>query len=1158
MNGSFVHLHIHSEYSLQDGLVRIEDLVAKIVTDKAPAVALTEQGNLFSALKFYRSAQKRGIKPIIGVDVWINFTTDYKLCSRLVLLCQDLQGYKNLNILISRSYREGQHHGIPYINKDWLQGHSAGLIALSGAQQGNIGQALLAGKYEHAKQLLHEWQTIFPDRFYLELQRAGHTSDKNYIDSALELALACDMPVVATNNVRFLLEKDFAAHNARVCIHQSSILTDLKRPILYTEKQYLRSSEEMIELFSDIPEAIENTIIIAKRCNLELKIGENHLPDFPVPEDFNQDQWLGKKVREDLGKFLILEDDQEIAEVQLIYQQRLESELRVIEDMGFSGYFLIVADFIQWAKGKKIPVGPGRGSGAGSLVAYVLGITEVDPLKYDLIFERFLNPERVSLPDFDIDFCVERRDEVIEYVASRYGRDRVSQIITYGSMSAKAVVRDVGRVLNYPYGFVDQIAKLIPMDIGITLEQALRGEDILKKRYEQEEEVRTLIDLAQQLEGIPRNASRHAGGIVISPEPLINYMPLYYEQGSDTPVTQFDMGDVEAIGLVKFDFLGLRTLTIIASAIENINRDRRRLGHSQININELSLDDTVAYELIQRNETTGIFQLESDGMRQLIKRLQPNNFDDLVALIALFRPGPLQSGMVDNYIACKHGREEIKYPHPLLKNVLVATNGVILYQEQVMQIAQVLAGYTLGAADLLRRAMGKKKPEEMAKQREIFIEGAITGGVDQKIAKQIFDLMEHFAGYGFNKSHSVTYALISYQTAWLKAHYPAHFMSAVLSSDMDNTDKIVMLIDEIKAMQIRLAPPSVNHSDYKFIVTEENTIRFGLGAIKGIGFAAITEIINARDRDGKFSDLFDLCNRVDLKKVNKRVFESLIRSGAADALGPSRSRIYASLKIAIQLAEQSNSNSNSGQDDFFGLSTKVKHEETGNTSIFIEVDEYSDEERLKGERETLGFYLRGHPITKYEAELEQIISLKLKDIKITDNILVAGYIHGMRTRSAKRGRMANLILDDKTGRVNVMVYAKVFREYSDILFKDQLVIIAGNILEDNFSADMLIVVAEKIYTLAQIRERACLRLNLHSGEDFGSKLNHLQQTLKPYCRGLSRVSVEYSNEQGQGRLLLSDDWKISIDDTLLQLLQDYFSKENVSLDYCGVKKAVLS
>ncbi|MCH8845641.1 MAG: DNA polymerase III subunit alpha [Proteobacteria bacterium] len=1153
MKDSFVHLHVHSEYSLEDGLIRIGALADKVSEGKMPAIALTEQGNLFSALKFYRAAQKSGVKPIIGVEIRIIDHENYKESSKLVLLCQNYNGYQNLNCLITQSYHEGQFQGVAFVQKEWMKDYAEGLIALSGAQQGNVGKALLAGNYDHARTLLSEWLSLFPDRFYLELQRTNHAGENDYIYSAVELAAELNTPVVATNNVMFLSEEEFEVHEARVCIHQGYTLEDSRRPHLYTGKQYLRTSEEMTDLFSDIPEAIENTIAIARRCNLELTLGENYLPDFPVPEGYDQNEWLIHKSKEGLGQRLVIEDDEDLIELQGVYQERLEVELDVIIEMGFSGYFLIVADFIQWAKDNAIPVGPGRGSGAGSLVAYALGITELDPLQYDLLFERFLNPERVSLPDFDIDFCMERRDEVIDYVARKYGRDRVSQIITYGRMAAKAVVRDVGRVLGYPYGFVDQIAKLIPFDLNMTLDRAMEEEAVLKQRYRDEDEVSTLIDLAQQLEGISRNAGRHAGGIVIAPRPLTNYMPLYCEQGSESPVSQFDMGDVEAIGLVKFDLLGLRTLTIIDWAIRDINLIRNREGKPPININHIPLDDQKTYELIRRNETTAIFQLESDGMKKLIKRLQPDGFDDLIALVALFRPGPLQSGMVDNYIDCKHGKARIVYPHPKLEHILKPTNGVILYQEQVMQIAQILAGYTLGAADLLRRAMGKKKYEEMAEQRTIFTEGAVSNGVDELVAKGIFDLMEKFAGYGFNKSHSAAYALIAYQTAWLKSHYPAYFMAAVFSSDMDNTDKVVMLRDEVETMKLKLEAPSINQSHYKFAVENESTIRFGLGAIKGVGKAAIETITSERDENGLFIDLFDLCRRLDLRKVNRRVLDSIIRSGAVDELGPGRSRISASLDKAIRFAEQSSNNTHSGQDDLFGLFPVVETDKkTGKevgSSVFLEAVEWSDDERLIGEKETLGFYLEGHPIIKYEDELKGLIGARLKDIKIGNNVRVAGYIHRIRTRSGSRGKMAEVLLDDRTARANVTVYSNVYQKCSNSLVKDQLVIIDGEVVEDDFFMSGYSIIANDIYTLAQMRKHANLRLRLCKQGDCRAEMNYLKETLASYCRGTSYVSVEYRNDQGQCTLSLGDDWKVNIDDTLLESLRDYLGKDNVYLDY---------
>ncbi|MCZ6526909.1 MAG: DNA polymerase III subunit alpha, partial [Gammaproteobacteria bacterium] len=856
MQQSFVHLHLHSEYSLSDGLIRIEPLVKAAAEAGLPAIAITEQGNLYSLIKFYRLAQQYGIKPIVGADIKINDDVGNK--SSLLLLCQDRVGYVNLTKLITKSYLEGQLQGIPYVRHAWLKGHTDGLIALSGAREGNVGQAIIKGNLDSARTNLTDWLQLFPDRFYLELQRTARQNEEIYIQGAIDLAISFSVPVVATNDVRFLTEEDYDAHEARVCIQQGNVLNDPRRVQSYSAQQYFKNTAEMVELFQDIPEAIDNTLRIAQRCNLEFTFGEYYLPHFPVPPDHDQNSWL--RLEAEKGLIRILDTDHQGDDViadRNVYQQRLDRELDVIVSMGFPGYFLIVADFILWAKQQGIPVGPGRGSGAGSLVAYALGITELDPIKYDLLFERFLNPERVSLPDFDVDFCMDRRDEVIKYVSERYGRDHVSQIITYGRMAAKAVVRDVGRVLGHPYGFVDQIAKLIPFDLNMTLDRALQEEAVLKQRYEEEDEVKILIDLARDLEGLARNAGRHAGGIVIAPKPLTEYMPLYCEQGSAMTSTQFDMGDVEKIGLVKFDFLGLRTLTIIDWALKDINRELLAEAEEKIDIRNIPLHDAASLKLIRRMDTTAIFQLESEGMKKLIGRLKPDDFNDLTALVALFRPGPLQSGMVDDYIDRKHGRARVEYPHPALEHILKPTYGVILYQEQVMQIAQVLAGYTLGAADLLRRAMGKKKAEEMAQQRSIFVEGAMANGVSQKVATYIFDLMEKFAGYGFNKSHSAAYALLAYQTAWLKAHYPAAFMAAVLSSDMDNTDKTVIMVDEVKRMQLKLLPPSINQSEYKFKVIDKNTVLFGLGALKGAGAAAIENIILERNENGGFKDLFD-------------------------------------------------------------------------------------------------------------------------------------------------------------------------------------------------------------------------------------------------------------------------------------------------------------
>ncbi len=1112
-----------------------------------PACAVTEQSNLFSAVKFYRAAEQLGIKPVIGAEVRLLNDDVAGPASRLTLLCQNDNGYRNLTQLITLSYTNGQVQGLPHIQRAWLHEHAEGLIALSGGRTGDVGQAILSGNEDHARALLKTWQSVFKDRYYLELQRTQRRDEEAWVVAAVHLAEEFGLPVVATHDVRFLSPDDYEAHEARVCIQHGYTLNDPRRPRHYSPEQYLCSAEDMAELFRDIPEAVENTLAIAARCNLELRLGEYFLPDFPVPDDYTQDRWLrhqseqGLQQRFDSG-FLQNVDREK-------YRQRLALELDVIIGMGFAGYFLIVADFIRWAKQQGIPVGPGRGSGAGSLVAYALGITELDPIHYDLLFERFLNPERVSLPDFDVDFCMDRRDEVIEYVANRYGRDHVSQIITYGTMAAKAVVRDVGRVLGYPYGFVDQIAKLIPFDLNMTLERALDEEPVLKQRYQDEENVNTLINLALKLEGLARNAGRHAGGIVIAPKALTCYMPLYCEQGSTATVSQFDMGDVEAAGLVKFDFLGLRTLTIIDHAVKDINRLHNHSPESALHIEAIPLNDPKTYELIRRTETTAIFQLESDGMKKLIKRLQPDSFDELIALVALFRPGPLQSGMVDDYIERKHGRASVHYFHPRLEPILRPTYGVILYQEQVMQIAQTLAGYTLGAADLLRRAMGKKKPEEMAQQREIFTSGAVAQGVDAKLATTIFDLMEKFAGYGFNKSHSAAYALIAYQTAWLKTHYPASFMAAVLSSDMDNTDKVVMLLDELERMQIRLEPPHINQSEYPFTVADHRTIRYGLGAVKGVGQAAIENITDDRTVHGKYKDLFDLSRRIDARRVNRRVLEALIRSGALDGLGPNRSSLMASLAPALQLAEQSHKNTVTGQDDLFGLEPVQAHGQGTAKSEFVQAPDWSDEERLQGEKETLGFYLKGHPIIRYEQELEKIVSCRLKSLR-TGNVLVAGYIHRLRSRSGNRGRMAELVLDDRTSRANVTVYSDKFQQYRNLLVKDQLVIVRGEVMEDDFISSGYTIVAREIYDMQQIREKyAGIRLKLSGTVPLSATLESLQKLMASNRNGNCRVMVSYHNGTADCLLPVSDKWRVNASDGFLDSLKKLLGQDNVALEY---------
>jgi len=1154
MTASFVHLHVHTDYSLVDSCVRVKELVNAVAATGMPAVAVTDQCNLFAMIKFYRAAERAGIKPIIGADLWLHNDSEPNRPARMLLLCQDRQGYLHLTRLVSRSYTEGQQRGIPIIHKSWLEGHSEGLIALSGGTGGDVGQALQAGNQELASERVREWQALFPQRYYLELTRCGRSGEEDYLHAAVALAQQHGLPVVATNDVRFLSADDFEAHEARVCIQDGRTLDDSRRPRDYSEQQYLRSAGEMATLFADLPEALANSVEIARRCNLELRLGEHVLPDFPVPAGMTAEAYFRQQAQAGLEQRLTTLMDRQAADYsrrRQEYQQRLEFELDVIINMGFPGYFLIVADFIQWAKDNGIPVGPGRGSGAGSLVAYALRITDLDPIRYELLFERFLNPERVSMPDFDIDFCMEGRDRVIDYVAQRYGREKVSQIITYGTMAAKAVVRDVGRVLGHPYGFVDQLAKLIPFEIGMTLDKALEQEEQLQQRYQQEEEVRSLIDLARALEGLSRNAGKHAGGVVIAPSALTDFTPLYCEQGSESTVTQFDKDDVEAVGLVKFDFLGLRTLTIIDWTLKTLNQQRRLAGKEPVAIEAIEMDDAATFRLLQECTTTAVFQLESRGMKDLIKRLQPDCFDDIIALVALFRPGPLQSGMVDDFIERKHGRAPVHYPHPELEPILKPTYGVILYQEQVMQIAQVLAGYTLGQADMLRRAMGKKKPEEMAKQREIFVNGARNSQVDEKQATYIFDLMEKFAGYGFNKSHSAAYALVSFQTAWLKAHYPAAFMAAVLSADMDNTDKVVMLIDECRDMKLKVKTPNINVCETAFTASGDDSVLYGLGAIKGVGSAALEGIIVERRQGGPFTDLFDLCRRIDLRKANRRVLEALIRAGALDVLDENRARSMASLTTALQMAEHHSRDFAAGQNDLFG-GMAASTQETQAVTL-TEVPPWDDEQRLNGEKETLGLYLSGHPIMRYEQELKRIVTSRIAALRPSreQTVVVAGLVTAIRTMNSRRGeRIAFVTLDDRSGRLEVGVFAEAFQRFRDLLIKDRLLIVSGTVSIDDYSGGFRMS-ADEIYDIDQARGIYARRLELAVDKQLAANgfTRSLGELLQPFREGSCPVWLNYHSDEAQAQMVLGNQWRVQPTDELLRRLRDVLGNEAVEVVY---------
>lgn len=1151
----FVHLRVHSDFSMIDGLAKVKPLVKAAHSQQMVALGLTDFTNFCGLVKFYGECLNSGIKPIIGADLKMK-SPHLEGLSDLTLIAKNNVGYQNITLLLSRAYRQG-YDSYPFIEQEWLKEHNEGIIVLSGGKSGEIGQLLLKhqSEPERLKEALHFYQQTFPNHFYLALSRTGKGEEEQYIQLAVQLAKQTHLPLVAVNDVCFLHRQDFDAHEIRVAIHDSYTLDDPKRPRLYSEQQYFRTEEEMCELFADIPSALANTVQIARRCATTLRLGEYFLPQFPTGELSTEDFLIeeSKKGLEERLKVLF-PDEKERQQKRPAYDERLEIELQVINQMGFPGYFLIVMEFIQWSKDHDIPVGPGRGSGAGSLVAYALKITDLDPLEFDLLFERFLNPERVSMPDFDVDFCMDGRDRVIEHVAETYGRGAVSQIITFGTMAAKAVIRDVGRVLGHSYSFVDRISKLIPAEPGMTLEKAFAQEPKLQEVYDNDEEVKALIDTARQLEGVTRNAGKHAGGVVIAPHFITDFSPLYCDSEGNNPVTHFDKNDVEYAGLVKFDFLGLRTLTIIKWALDMINPRLQSEGKDLIDISQIPLNDPDAFNVLLKAETTAVFQLESRGMKDLIKRLRPDCFEDIIALVALFRPGPLQSGMVDNFIRRKHGEEEISYPdanyqHESLKPILEPTYGIILYQEQVMQIAQVLAGYTLGGADLLRRAMGKKKPEEMAKQRSVFQEGAEKNNVDGELAMKIFDLVEKFAGYGFNKSHSAAYALVSYQTLWLKAHFPAEFMAAVMTSEMDNTDKIVELYDECLRMGLTVVPPDINKGEHHFTVNDKGEIVYGLGAIKGVGEGPIATIVEARQKDGVFKDLFDLCARIDIKKLNKRTFESLIKSGALDKLGPHRAALAKNLEDAQKAADQHAKDADIGQGDMFGVLTEcpaeVEHK-------YAHTPKWTEQQILDGERETLGLYLSGHPISRYLPELENYAKTRLKDLTLNrrgQNSIVAGLVISSRVATTKKGnRLGIATLDDRSGTLDITLFGEALEQCGHKLQKDQIVVCSGQVSFDDFSQSLRMNVRD-VMTLAEARLRYAksLTISLNQQQINYQFIRQLKEVLQPFSQSMLPVEVYYQSEEGSAIVQMGSEWNCEPSDELITQLQQLLGSGAVEL-----------
>ena len=1156
-NPAFVHLRLHSEFSITDGIVRIDEVVARAAADGMPALAITDLANVFGMVKFYKAARAAGVKPVVGCDLWITNESERDKPHRLLLLVQSRPGYLRLSELLTRAWLENQHRGRAELKKSWFAEGTEGLIALSGAAQGDVGAALLQDR-ARAEQLAADWARLFPGRFYLELQRAGAPQTESYVEAAVRLAGSCSLPVVATHPVQFLKPEDFTAHEARVCIAEGHVLGDQRRPRQFTQESYFLSQAEMAKLFADLPEALANSVEIARRCNLALELGKPRLPVFPTPPGMSREDYLRQQAQDGLGRRLEAnyggQADEKWREK---YNTRLEIELRTIIQMGFAGYFLIVADFINWAKSNGVPVGPGRGSGAGSLVAYSLGITDLDPLRYDLLFERFLNPERVSMPDFDIDFCERGRDRVIEYVKQKYGAQSVSQIATFGTMAARAVVRDVGRVMEWSYTRTDELAKLIPFQPGkrITLQDARVMEPRLAEREKTEEETRELLALAGQLEGLARNVGMHAGGVLIAPGKLTDFCPLYAAQGTESTISQFDMKDVERIGLVKFDFLGLTTLTVLDWAVQAV----RAMGRPDFSLEKIPLDDPAAYVVFAQANTTAIFQFESRGMRDLVKRARPDRFEDIIALVALYRPGPME--LIPEFVERKNGKR-VEYLDPRLEPILKPTYGIMVYQEQVMQIAQVIGGYSLGSADLLRRAMGKKDAREMAQQRDVFVAGAEKNRLPRAKAILLFDLMEKFAGYGFNKSHAAAYALIAYQTAYLKAHYPSAFMAANLSAVMNDTDKVHQFYEDSVANGLKVLAPDINSGAYRFVPVDAKTIRYGLGAVKGTGESAIAAILAAR-KDGPFRDLFDFCERVDKRIVNRRTVEALVRAGAFDGVNAgdhsTRASLLASVGIALEAAEQTERNAK--QVSLFDAGESGSQQKPA----LVAAPRWEEAQRLREEKAALGFYLSGHPFSAYRAEIGRFVRTSLRSLAAaegesgTRTQLIAGVVESIRFQRTQAGRMVVVNLSDGTATQEVTVYNEVFDQHRDLVKEDAVVVIEAKVrnvrrsVGEEGEAVFMRIAADRIYDLAGARSRFAravrLSMNGEASSAGSASAAKLKTLLEPYRQGQCAVEVRYRNGGASVEMQLGDSWRVNLDEALLQSLNEWLRPENVEVLY---------
>ncbi|HML87446.1 MAG TPA: DNA polymerase III subunit alpha [Methylomusa anaerophila] len=1099
-HSGFVHLHTHTEYSLLDGAGRVEDLVKRAKELGMSAVAVTDHGAMYGTIDFYKHAKKYGIKPIIGCEVYVaprsrldKMTVEGESYYHLVLLAADNGGYRNLIELVSRGYSEGFYYK-PRIDRQLLREYSQGLIGLSACIAGEIPALFLKDNPEGAEAVAREYIDIFgQDNFYIELQDHGMEEQRRVNPLLVDLARRLGVGLVATNDIHYIDRQDAECHDVLLCIQTGKTVDDSERLRFPNDEFYLKSPAEMAQLFRDYPAALANTCEIAERCNVTFDFDKIHLPDFPVPDGITDDDYLTKLCREALSW--------RYPEITADITDRLRYELDVIKRMGYSSYFLIVWDFVNYSRQQGIPVGPGRGSAAGSIVAYLLGITNIDPLKYSLLFERFLNPERVSMPDIDIDFCYERRGRIIEYVVSRYGSDRVAQIITFGTMAARAAIRDVGRALNMPYGEVDRIAKLVPTELGITLKKALQNNHELKNLYEEEASVRKLVDLAMALEGLPRHASTHAAGVVIAKEPLTHYAPLQVSaEGFLT--TQFDKDRIEEIGLLKMDLLGLRTLTVIGDAIELIKTNR---GET-VDIERIPLADAKTCAMLASGDTSGVFQMESSGMTNLVRELRPERFDDLIPLVALYRPGPLGSGMVTDFIEGRHGKKQIKYLHPLLEPILKDTFGVILYQEQVMQIASTLAGFTLGQADLLRRAMGKKKHEVLAAQKESFMQGAAARGVDAAQAEEIFNLMAHFADYGFNKSHSAAYALVAYQTAYLKAHYPQEFYAALLTSVMGANEKVGYYIEECRRRGINVLPPDINASGNGFSV-DGPVIRFGLAGVKNVGENAIANILSSRQEKGKFNSLVDFCTRVDTRLVNKRVLESLIRCGAFDSLNVRRSQLLMVLEQAVNIAAGRQKDAASGQIGLFGDDAA----ETVNTLILPDIPELPQEDLLAMEKEMTGFYVTGHPLDKYREKMKSLPQLdQLAEGQFNDGqqVRVAGLVANAKRITTKSGDMMCFIgLEDFASQIEVIVFPRVFEKTNRLLVPDMPVVVSGRL---NVHEEGVKILADEVTPLDGLGSE--IRITLRKDQENGQVLAKLKGILNKH-RGSSAVFLHLADSR---------------------------------------------